>query len=223
MEYSKLTKEQQYFHQVIEEEKKNLLRYYVKNINIVIPTDHEYLSYDKCIEKSIKQNYNYKFLVLDTKEHLSEKVLSDIVNLYIYSLSLENICENLEINYNKNMLKSKKDCNDLFDINNNLVKNNKTLMKKLEQKHNYLNILLFTNLFLLFYMIFGIDNLFLHINYFYYAISEIINLSSQVFYWIYINCCNFDYSFLQYNFEGITICLILISIFLFIFIKYKQE
>ena len=61
MEYSKLTKEQQYFHQVIEEEKKNLLRYYVKNINIVIPTDHEYLSYDKCIEKSIKQNYNLNF------------------------------------------------------------------------------------------------------------------------------------------------------------------
>ena len=134
MEYPKLTQEQYYLRQVIKEEKNKLLRDYVKNINIVIPKDYEHLPYDRCIKKTIYENYNYKFSLLDTQEQLSEKVLSDIVNLYIYSLSLENICENFEIKYNKNMLKLKKNYDNLVVTNNNLVKTNNNLMIKIEKK-----------------------------------------------------------------------------------------
>ena len=88
-------------------------------------------------------------------------------------------------------------------------KNNQDLLKELEIKDNFINqiliLLMLSNLFLIFYLIFGIDKLFLHVNYLYYTSFEVIKWLTTVFNWIYINCYNFDYSFLNYNNVGITI------------------
>lgn len=209
MEY--LKRETQYNSQVINEERYNLLRDYVNSINIVMPKDYENLSYNQCIERTIDRNYNilskYKYYH-ESHDCESSKIL-DIINLYIYSRTLENVCDKLEIKNNNYMLESKNDCNGLFVTNNRLVKNNQDLLKELEIKDNFINqiliLLMLSNLFLIFYLIFGIDKLFLHVNYLYYTSFEVITRLTKVFNWIYINCYNFDYSFLNYNNVGITI------------------
>ena len=211
MEY--LKRETQYNSQVINEERYNLLRDYVNSINIVMPKDYENLSYNQCIERSINQNYNFLSKYVYNEERynskLSNTIMLDIINLYVYSRTLENVCDKLEIKNNNNMLESKNDCNGLVGTNNRLVKNNQDLLNKLDIKDNFINqiliLLMLSNLFLIFYLIFGIDKLFLHVNYLYDASFEVIKWLTTVFNWIYINCYNFDYSFLNYNNVGITI------------------
>ena len=216
MEY--LKRETQYITQVMNEEKYNLLRDYVNTINIVMPKDYENLSYNLCIERTINRNYNilskYNYYQESRNCDSSKILLLDIINLYVYSRTLENVCDKLEMKNNNYMLESKNDCNGLFVTNNRLVKNNQDLLNELDIKDNFINqiliLLILSNLFLIIYLICGTDKLFLHVNYLYDASFQIINWLTKVFNWIYINCYNLDYSFLNYNNVGITIYLILI-------------
>ena len=223
-----LTQDAKYLNQIIQEEKGNSLRTFVREIDITIPEDYDNLPYNSCIEKTIKNNANNLETLRVLALNNSKDFKHIFINLYLYSFGLEKTCENLEIKYNENMFKSKNDFNELLSINGKLVQTNKNLSNEIRQKDNKLNKFVYlsvlSNLLLAFYLITGLKTLILHINYTCQISYQIFDLLCQGAYWIFLNLNNFDYNSLRYHHYSILLAMFIFSLLSLCWIrKRKQE
>lgn len=222
-----LTQDAKYLNQIIQEEKGNLLRTFVREIDITIPEEYDNLPYNKCIERTIKNNANNLETLRVLALNNSNDFKNIFINLYLYSFGLEKTCENLEIKYNDNMFKSKTDFKELLSINDKLVQTNRKLSNEIKQKdsklNNFVYLSVLSNLLLAFYLITGINTLFSHINYTCQMIYQIFDLLCQATYWVFVNLKNFDYNLLNYYHYSIILGILILSLLSIYRIRKKKN
>ena len=226
--------EQQYI-DIIREDKERQLRIHVDNINLKLPDNMRSIPYDKTISSCIKLNNTNKFFNRYNKTSYKSssvinishtELLKDIVNLYLYSRTLEYNLDNLEDKYNIGMSKSKKDFDELLNINNDIVKSNKSLKLEIKQKDkkfsNFLIFVTIINVFLTLYVFLGLDRLLSDIKKLHFVTSKIFETIFVFFGWIVKKLISINYDFLS-NINFIIVMCIMVTMSLFYFLRKNKK
>ena len=229
----KFNQEDQHLLDIIREEKERQLRIHVDNINLKLPDGMKSIPYDKTISSCIKLNkgiinrYNKNSYRSNSIVNISHtELLKDIVNLYLYCRTLEYNLDNLEDKYNIGMSKSKKDFDELLNINNDIVKNNKSLKLEIKQKDkkfsNFLIFVTIINVFLTLYVFLGLDRLLSDIKKLHFVTGKIFETIFVFFEWIVKKLISINYDFLS-NINFIIIMCIMVTMTLFYFIRKNKK